>query len=162
MLKPRQVLFGIILFLGISFSPMVNNDVLEADMTAETTQFDENYDKLANAADNWHQASSKTINRLTVKELSGNFNLAHGSFDPLSEFPPFIPDLFKNDNDFQNTGMKFVQLMDYQYQLLYDLENNGDIKILDVLGDGNFIIRISSNGIGALELLENSAQIRWI
>ena len=162
MLKPRQVLFGIILFLGISFSPMVNNDVLEANMAAETTQIDENHDKLANAAENWHQASSKTIDGLTVKELSGNFNLAHGSFDPLSEFPPFIPDLFKNDNDFQNTGMKFVQLMDYQYQLLYDLENSGDIKILDVLGDGNFIIRISSNGIGALELLENSAQIRWI
>ena len=69
MLNPRQVLFGIILFLGISFSPMVNNDVLEANITAETTQFDENHDKLVNAAENWHQASSKTIDGLTVKEL---------------------------------------------------------------------------------------------
>ena len=58
--------------------------------------------------------------------------------------------------------MKFVQLMDYHYQLLYDLEHSGDIKILDVLGDGNFIIRILSNGVGALELLENSVQIRWM
>ena len=162
MLKPRQVLFGIILFLGISFSPMVNNEVLEADLTVETTQFDENHDKLANAAENWHLASSKTIDGLTVKELSGNFNLAHGSFDPLLEFPPPIPDLFKNNNDFQDTGMKFIQLVDYDYQLLYELENNGEIKILEVLGDGNFIIRISSNSVGVLETLENSADIRWI
>ena len=119
MLKTRQVLFGIILFLGISFSPMVNNEVLEADLTVETTQFDENHDKLANAAENWHLASSKTIDGLTVKELSGNFNLAHGSFDPLLEFPPPIPDLFKNNNDFQDTGMKFIQLICYYIYLPY-------------------------------------------
>ena len=58
---------------------------------AETTQFDENHDKLANAAENWHQASSKTIDGLTVKELSGNFNLAHGSFDPLFRISTIHP-----------------------------------------------------------------------
>ena len=69
MLKPRQVLFGIILFLGISFSPMVNNDVLEANLTVETTQFDENHNKLVNQQRIGIEASSKTIDGLTVKEV---------------------------------------------------------------------------------------------
>ena len=162
MLNPRQVLIGIILILGISFSPLVNSDVLVPisgiESSSESTS---NGDSLVSDS-NWNRMSGENNNGFSVNELSGQFNLAHGSFDPITEQPPTIPTNFIDNNDYERTGMKFIQFHEYNYQLLIQLEKTGHLTILDLLGDGNFIVRISPNHGNTLDVLTNSDEIRWI
>ena len=58
--------------------------------------------------------------------------------------------------------MKFIQLNNYDYTWLYNLEVEGYISILDVLGDGNFIIRILPDLSMSLSQLDDSQHVRWI
>ena len=68
----------------------------------------------------------------------------------------------RNSADFQQTGMKFIQLNNYDYTWLYNLEVEGYISILDILGDGNFIIRILPDLSMSLSQLDDSQHVRWI
>ena len=158
MLKPRQVLLGVILLLGISLSPLMNGDLL--------TSYDSNNSSRDNnqpvIASNWFEAGSQLIDGVELRDLSGEFSLAHGTFDPLFDATPEIPDFWKSDDDFSHTRMKFVQLNVNDYQSMYDLEESGHIRILDLLGDGNLIIRVLNTIPNSLELVENSEQTRWL
>ena len=162
MLKFRQVILGLILILGISFAPMTNADALTPKQN--TTMNDGGATSVQVTDDGlvWHGASSKSVSNIRINQLSGLLSLAHGIIDPtVDEFPP-LPDSFRNSADFVQTGMIFLQLHDYNYQFLYDLQQNGELKILDVLGDGNFIIRLPESKVNVLSLLEDSGQVRWI
>ena len=162
MLKPKQVLFGIILLLGISFSPYVNHDLLATESGTEFTKEYASNGELATVSNYWNQISGMGQSGFPISELSGQFSLAHGSFDPLIDQLPSLPNPYIDDNDFDRTGMKFVQLFDYNYQWLYQLEEAGHLSILELLGEGNFIIRILPNFDNTIELLSNSEQIRWM
>ena len=162
MLKPRQVLIGIILILGISFSPLINSDELVSKSTIETSSESTSVEQLYTTENNWNRISGESHNGFSIKELSGKFNLAHGSFDPLTDELPPLPFSYVDNNDFETTGMKFIQLHDYDYRWLNQLEETGHLTILDLLGDGNFVIRILPTHGNTLEILSNSEQLRWI
>ncbi len=141
MLNPRQVLIGIILILGISFSPLVNSDVLVPTSSIEpSSESSPNGDFLVSDS-NWNLMSGENNKGFSVNELSGQFNLAHGSFDPITEQPPTVPTNFIDNKDYDKTGMKFIQFHENNYQLLMQLEQTGHLTILDLLGDGNFVVR---------------------
>ncbi len=129
MLKPRQVLIGIILILGISFSPLINSDALVPKVTIDSSNELTSIEHLPASVSNWNQISGESNNGFPINDLSGEFNLAHGSFDPLTDELPPLPDSFIDDNDFAVTGMKFVQLYDYDYRWLNQLEEKGYLSI---------------------------------
>ena len=158
MLKPRQVLLGVILLLGISLSPLTNGDLLTS-YDSNNSSGDNNQSVIAS---NWFEVGSQLIDGVELKDLNGEFSLAHGTFDPIFDETPEIPDYLKNDDDFSRTGMKFVQLNVNDYQFMYDLEELGHIRILDLLGDGNLIVRVLNTVPNSLELIENSEETRWI
>ncbi|MEC7589903.1 MAG: S8 family serine peptidase, partial [Candidatus Thermoplasmatota archaeon] len=94
--------------------------------------------------------------------LSGTLNLLHGRFDPLVESYPEIPKALQDTDDFEKTGMKYVQLKINDYTWIYSQQELGRISILEILGDGNFIIRLNQNVQSSLEVMEKSQEIRWI
>ena len=91
MLNPRQVLIGIILLLGISFSPLVNSNVLVVNLSIESSSELNSMGTLLVSDSHWNRMSGENNDGFSVKELSGQFNLAHGSFDPLADEFPTIP-----------------------------------------------------------------------
>ena len=162
MLKPRQFIIGMILILGISFSPLINSDVLDSSyemipLTVNTSDYREHSD-----SQNWHAVDGRGLSDVSLTELSGTLNLPHGSFDPLVEPYPEIPQALYDFDDFEKTGMKYVQLKINDYNWIYSQQEYGSISILEVLGDGNFIIRINQNVQSSLEIMEKSQHIRWI
>ena len=114
MLKPRQVLLGVILLLGISLSPLTNGDLLTS-YDSNNSSGDNNQSVIAS---NWFEVGSQLIDGVELKDLNGEFSLAHGTFDPIFDETPEIPDYLKNDDDFSRTGMKFVQLNVNDYQFM--------------------------------------------
>ena len=138
MLQPRQLIFGVILILGISFSPLTHSEFLSPDFDVELSGEDLTQVHHEYAESNWFLASSEDVNGIHLTNLSGDFTIAHGSFNPLAEAPPEVPGTLQNSADFHQTGMKFIQLNNYDYNWLYNLEVEGYISILDILGDGNF------------------------
>ena len=110
MLQPRQLIFGVVLILGISFSPLTHSEFLSPDFDVEL--FGEELTQVHNeyAESNWILAASEDVNGIHLTKLSGDFTIAHGSFNPLAEAPPEVPETLQNSADFQQTGMKFIQL----------------------------------------------------
>ena len=49
---------------------------------------------------------------------------------------PTIPLSYVNYNDYDVTGMKYIQFHDYDYQLITELEEAGHLTVLDILGEG--------------------------
>ena len=162
MLQPRQLIFGVVLILGISFSPLTHSEFLSPDFDVELSGEDLTQVHHEYAESNWFLAASEDVNGIHLTKLSGDFTIAHGSFNPLAEAPPEVPRTLQNSADFQQTGMKFIQLNNYDYTWLYNLEVEGYISILDVLGDGNFIIRILPDLSISLSQLDDSQHVRWI
>ena len=58
--------------------------------------------------------------------------------------------------------MKYVQLKINDYTWIHSQQELGRISILEILGDGNFIIRLNQNVQSSLEVMEKSQEIRWI
>ena len=58
--------------------------------------------------------------------------------------------------------MKYVQLKINDYTWIHSQQELGRISILEILGDGNFIIRINQNVQSSLDVMEQSQEIRWI
>ena len=145
MLKPRQLIIGMILILGISFSPLIHSDVL--DPKHLTTSVGENTPDNQEQSDsqNWYAADGRGLFEVSLNELSGTLNLLHGRFDPLVESYPEIPQELQDFDDFEKTGMKYVQLKINDYTWIYSQQELGRISILEILGDGNFIIRLNQN-----------------
>ena len=162
MLQPRQLIFGMVLILGISFSPLTHSEFLSPDLEAEFSDQDHYRFNGGNLEANWFSASSKEVNQYPLKELSGQFTLAHGSFNPITEAPPLIPEKLQYAADFEQTGMKFIQLRTSDYTWLYNLESMGNLNILDVLGDGNFVIRVLPDLSESLAKIEDSEHVRWL
>ena len=162
MLKPRQVLIGIILLLGISFSPLVNSNVLVGESSIESSSELNSINGLSNSESHWNLISGESQTGHSIRELSGLLNLAHGSFDPLADEFPTIPLSYVNYNDYDVTGMKYIQFHDYDYQLITELEEAGHLTVLDILGEGNFIVRILPTHTNTLDILTNSELIRYV
>ena len=104
MLKPRLLIIGMILILGISFSPLIHSDVL--DPKNEMTSVRENTPDNQEQSDSqtWHAADGKGLFDVSLNELSGTLNLLHGRFDPLVEPYPEIPQALQDFDDFEKTG----------------------------------------------------------
>ncbi len=162
MLQPRQLIFGVVLILGISFSPLTHSEFLTPDHEAEFSDGGQNIFQQESLDPNWFAASSKGVNGYPLKDLSGQFTLAHGSFNPISEAPPQIPAKLQYSADFEQTGMKFIQLRSSDYTWLYNLQSMGNVNILDVLGDGNFVIRVLPDLSTSLAKLDDPEQVRWL
>ena len=162
MLKPRQVLIGIILLLGISFSPLVNSNVLVGESSIESSSELNSINGLSNSESHWNLISGESQTGHSTRELSGLLNLAHGSFDPLADEFPTIPLSYVDYNDYDVTGMKYIQFHDYDYQLITELEEAGHLTVLDILGEGNFIVRILPTHTNTLDILTNSELIRYV
>ena len=77
---------------------------------------------LSNSESHWNLISGESQTGHSIRELSGLLNLAHGSFDPLADEFPTIPLSYVNYNDYDVTGMKYIQFHDYDYQLITELE----------------------------------------
>ena len=150
------------MILGISFSPLINSDELVSKSIIETSSESTSVEQIYTTENYWNQISGESHDGFSIKELSGKFNLAHGSFDPLTDELPPLPYSYIDNNDFETTAMKFIQLHDYDYRWLNQLEEKGHLTILDLLGDGNFVIRILPTHGNTLEILSNSEQLRWI
>ena len=162
MLQPRQLIFGVVLILGISFSPLTHSEFLNPDNEAKFADGGQNQFYQESLDVNWFTASSKGVNGYPLKDLSGQFTIAHGSFNPIHETPPPMPAKLQYSADFERTGMKFVQLKSSDYTWLYNLQSMGNVNILDVLGDGNFLIRVLPDVSESLAKLDDSEQVRWL
>lgn len=162
MLKPRQLIIGMILILGISFSPLIHSDVLDPKHLTTSVGEDTPDNQERFASQSWYAADGQGLFDVSLNELSGSLNLLHGSFDPLVESYPEIPQALQDFDDFEKTGMKYVQLKINDYTWIHSQQELGRISILDILGDGNFIIRLNQNVQSSLEVMEKSQEIRWI
>ena len=68
---------------------------------------------------NWYAADGRGLFDVSLNELSGTLNLLHGRFDPLVESYPEIPQELQDFDDFEKTGMKYVQLKINDYNWIY-------------------------------------------
>ena len=162
MLKLRQLIIGMILVLGISLSPLTNSDLLTPDNHIEHLNEKHATSQQFSDTQNWFAVPSEMFSDVSLNKLSGELNLVHGQFDPLIEPLPELPFEFHNTNDFLETGMKYIQLHHNDFTWLHELEEQGHVRILEILGDGNFIIRVTSQFETSLPLIENSDEVRWL
>ena len=161
MQKGNQAVLAIILLLGVTSTPYLFDHANLSELSDEKVESTSDSEQLFIAAENWHQASSYTIQDQELKGLSGLLNLAHGSFDPLVNDSPYLPQSFISTEDYLFTGMMFVQLNEYDYEWLLELQEKSFLVVLDNLGDGNFIIRLGNNQQITLDLLATSDEVRW-
>ena len=104
MLQPRQLIFGVVLILGISFSPLTHSEFLSPDFDVELSGEDLTQVHHEYAESNWFLASSEDVNGIHLTKLSGDFTIAHGSFNPLAEAPPEVPELYRTRPTFSRLG----------------------------------------------------------
>ncbi|MBT4920960.1 MAG: S8 family serine peptidase [Euryarchaeota archaeon] len=161
MQKEKQVILAIILLLGVTSTPYLFDHANNPELSVENIESNSDSEQLSVAAEHWHQASSYIINNQETRALSGMLNLAHGSFDPLTTEPPYLPESFISSEDYLSTGMMFVQLNEYDFDWLFELQSKSFLHVLDNLGDGNFIIRLEHNQQITIDMLATSDEVRW-
>ena len=161
MQKENQVILAIILLLGVTSTPYLFDHANNPPLSKEIIESNSDSEQLSIAAENWHQASSYIIHDQETRTLSGMLNLAHGSFDPLTTDSPYLPESFISSEDYLSTGMMFVQLNDYDFDWLFELQDKSFLQVLDNLGDGNFIIRLEQNQQITIDVLATSDEVRW-
>ena len=161
MQKGIQAVLAIILLLGVTSTPYLFDYANSSELSDDKVESNSDSEQLSIAAENWHQASSYTIQGQELKGLSGLLNLAHGSFDPLVNDSPYLPQSFISIEDYLSTGLMFVQLNEYDFEWLLELQEKEFLVVLDNLGDGNFIIRLGNNQQTTLDLLATSDEVRW-
>ena len=162
MQKGIQAVLAIILLLGVTSTPYLFDYANSSELSDDKVESNSDSEQLSIAAENWHQASSYTIQGQELKGLSGLLNLAHGSFDPLVNDSPYLPQSFISIEDYLSTGLMFVQLNEYDFEWLLELQEKEFLVVLDNLGDGNFIIRLGNNQQITLDLLANSDEVRSV
>ena len=161
MQKENQVILAIILLLGVTSTPYLFDHANSSQLSNDKIESTSDSEQLSIAAENWHQASSYIIQDQELNGLSGMLNLAHGSFDPLSSDAPYLPESFISTEDYLSTGLMFVQLNEYDFDWLFELQEKSFLHVLDNLGDGNFIIRLANNQHITIDLLATSDEVRW-
>ena len=120
MQKEKQVILAIILLLGVTSTPYLFDHANKPELSVELIESNSDSEQLSLAAEHWRQASSYIINNQETRALSGMLNLAHGSFDPLTTDPPYLPESFISSEDYLSTGMMFVQLNDSDFDWLFE------------------------------------------
>ena len=90
MQKGIQAVLAIILLLGVTSTPYLFDYANSSELSDDKVESNSDSEQLSIAAENWHQASSYTIQGQELKGLSGLLNLAHGSFDPLVNDSPYF------------------------------------------------------------------------
>ena len=161
MQKENQVILAIILLLGVISNPYLFDHANNLEHSDEIMELNTESEQLSIAAQNWHQASSYMIQGQEVKALSGMLNLAHGSYDPLTNNAPDLPEDFIANEDYLSTGLMFVQSIEYDFDWLFELQDKSFLQVLDNLGDGNFIIRLGNNQQATIDILSTSGEVRW-
>ena len=131
MQKENQVILAIILLLGVTSSPYFFDHANSSQLSNDKIDSTSDSEKLSIAAENWHQASSYIIQNQELKGLSGMLNLAHGSFDPLSSDAPYLPESFISTKDYLSTGLMFIQLNEYNFDWLFELQEKSFLHVLD-------------------------------
>ena len=139
----------------------MSSDILANESSVESSSELDSTNGITTYDSSWNPISGESQSGHTIRELSGQLNLAHGSFDPITEQFPAIPLSYVDHQDYDVTGMKYVQFHDYNYQLITELEETGQLTVLDTLGEGNFVVRILPNHTNTLDILTNSEQIRY-
>ena len=161
MMKKQQAILTLLLLLSVVSLPFANHYDSITDDSSNLSNYSE-HEMLSLATDNWNQASSSMQTGIVVDLPSGNIATAHGTFDPLTQVFPKFPDHFTNPTDYMLTGMKFLQLNDYQSELTEETLLGQGIVILDYLGDASFLIRLPDDQISALDFLHSENSVRWV
>ena len=161
MMKKQQAIATLFLLLSVVSLPYANhhNSILEE--SSHLSNYSE-HEMLSLATDHWNQASSSMQTGIIVDLPTGNIATAHGTFDPLTQLSPTFPDHLTNPTDYLLTGMKFLQLYDYQSELTEEKLLEQGIVILDYLGDASFLIRLPGDQTKALEFLTSEKSVRWV
>lgn len=139
MQKENQVILAIILLLGVTSTPYLFDHANNSKLSDEVMELNNDSEQLSIAAQNWHQASSYMIQGQEVKALSGMLNLVHGSYDPLTNSAPYLPEDFIANEDYLSTGLMFVQSTEYDFDWLFELQDKSFLHVLDNLGDLSLI-----------------------
>ena len=161
MMKKFQAIVTLFLLLSVVSLPFANHHNTVTDNSSNLSNYSE-HEMLSLATDNWNQASSSMQTGIVVDLPTGNIATAHGTFDPLSQVSPTFPEHFTNPTDYMLTGMKFLQLTDYQSELTEAKLLEHGIVILDYLGDASFLIRLPVDQTSALDFLHSENSVRWV
>ena len=100
MQKENQVILAIILLLGVTSTPYLFDHANSSELSDDIIGSNSDSEQLLIAAKNWHQASSYMVQDQELKSLSGMLNLAHGSYDPLTDSAPYLPGNFISNQDY--------------------------------------------------------------
>ena len=161
MMKKQQAIVTLFLLLSVVSLPFANHHNSVTDNSSNLSDYSE-HEMLSLATDNWNQASSSMQTGIVVDLPTGNIATAHGTFDPLTQVSPTFPEHFTNPTDYMLTGMKFLQLTDYQSELTEEKLLEQGIVILDYLGDASFLIRFPVDQTSALDFLHSENSVRWV
>ena len=119
-------------------------------------------ERLELARDHWSLMPQATLVEVPVKSSSGLLQLAAGSFDPLVDAGPSLPDSLQLDNDPAHTGLMMLQLHDANGAALDALNERYGFSVLDVLHDEGWLIRLSESGMRDAGELADEADVRWL
>ena len=160
-MKQNQVILAIFLLLGVSSIPLLTQSSFSDELTVSSFEKFSEEERLEIATEHWFDMSGEVFKEVTLKPLSGNLHLAHGIFDPTVDEQPDLPENLVDHFDYLETGLVFVQLESSNSQWLSNSAEEMNIRVIDNLGDGNFIVRLGPNVAQSFENLADNPLVRW-
>ncbi len=165
-----RAMLMLMLFLMLS-SPLANaqsafqgqaySEGDEVDQISPLSDIMTETERLELAASHWRSMPSAQGVTTSLQPSTGLIHLAAGSFDPL--VPSSMTLLSSNDiHDVSATGMAIVQLHEPNGEVLEGLVTGHGLKVLDVLHDEAWLVRLPSPPLSSMASLQNEPDVRWV
>lgn len=146
---------------GMAQPSSTGHDFDVNEQASEATAVSEE-ERLARAASHWSLLPQPQVLAGDVANSTGTIHLAAGSFDPLFGEGPEVPKGFDRQNDGLTTGLAIVQLHAPNGDVMEELAKNHGLKVLDVLHDAAWLVRLPSPPALAIDGLQVSELVRWV
>ena len=165
-----RVWLSVVLFLLVS-TPL--STVAESVASPHEEQVDSSHDvtpssvtlteaeRLDMAREQWSLMPQASLVEVPMKTSSGRLHLASGSFDPLNEAGPALPEALMRGNDQVHTGLMMLQLHQANGVVLDRLMAAYGFTVLDILHDEGWLIRLPS-ALNIEHDLRHDPDVRWL
>ncbi len=118
-------------------------------------------ERLDMAREQWSLMPQASLVEVPMKTSSGRLHLASGSFDPLNEAGPALPEALMRGNDQVHTGLMMLQLHQANGVVLDRLMAAYGFTVLDILHDEGWLIRLPS-AHNIEDDLRHDPDVRWL
>ena len=165
-----RVWLSVVLFLLVStpLSTVAETTVVHGEERVEETRFSTppaaamtEEERLDLAREQWSLMPQASWVEVPLKTSSGYLRLASGSFDPIVESGPALPESLIRGNDQVHTGMMMLQLHEANGAVLEHLMESYGFTVLDVLHDEGWLIRLPSTQTVEQDLRDHP-DVRWL